>query len=69
MKAATAKHVFWGAIVASSIIIALLFLYSNTMDFLNATVRTNNDILTNMMGRNFDARCLLKLRAKKEYSC
>ena len=35
-----AKHVFWGAIVASSIIIALLFLYSNTMDFLNATVGT-----------------------------
>ena len=54
MKAATAKHVFWGAIVASSIIIALLFLYSNTMDFLNATVRTKYDFLTNLIGNHFD---------------
>ena len=50
MKAATAKHVFWGAIVASSIIIALLFLYSNTMDFLNATVRAKYNLVTLLVG-------------------
>jgi hypothetical protein len=38
-KTSTAKHVFWGLIVTLSIVIAMLFLYNNTMDFLDATVR------------------------------
>ncbi len=36
--ASVAKHCFWGLIVTMSIVIAMLFLYNNTMDFLNATV-------------------------------
>ncbi len=34
----TAKHMFWAIVVSMSMATAALFLYNNTMDYLNATV-------------------------------
>jgi hypothetical protein len=37
-NSSSAKHVFWGIVVSMSMATAALFLYNNTMDYLNATV-------------------------------
>ena len=36
----TPKHIFWAVIVSLSMATAALFLYNNTVDYLNATVRS-----------------------------
>ena len=38
-NSSSAKHMFWAIVVSLSMATAALFLYNNTMDYLNATVR------------------------------
>ena len=40
-NSSSAKHMFWAVVVSMSMATAALFLYNNTMDYLNATVRAN----------------------------
>ena len=40
-NSSSAKHMFWAVVVSMSMATAALFLYNNTMDYLNATVRPN----------------------------
>ena len=40
------KHVFWSIIVCVAMGCAAIFLYSNTIDFMNATVVTTVDTMT-----------------------
>lgn len=37
-NSSSAKHMFWAIVVSLSMATAALFLYNNTMDYLNATV-------------------------------
>ena len=39
-NSSSAKHMFWAVVVSLSMATAALFLYNNTMDYLNATVST-----------------------------
>jgi hypothetical protein len=38
-NSSSAKHMFWAIVVSMSMATAALFLYNNTMDYLNATVK------------------------------
>ena len=40
------KHVFWSVIVCVAMGCAAIFLYTNTIDFMNATVVTTVDTMT-----------------------
>ena len=40
------KHIFWSIIVCVAMGCAAIFLYSNTIDFMNATVVTTVDTMT-----------------------
>ena len=40
------KHIFWSVIVCVAMGCAAIFLYSNTIDFMNATVVTTVDTMT-----------------------
>ena len=40
-NSSSAKHMFWAVVVSMSMATAALFLYNNTMDYLNATVSAN----------------------------
>ena len=39
-NSSSAKHMFWAVVVSLSMATAAMFLYNNTMDYLNATVST-----------------------------
>ena len=56
-NSSSAKHMFWAVVVSLSMATAAMFLYNNTMDYLNATVSTY--ILTQW------ARKFKKVQAKK----